>query len=774
MCAIIKAKKEANIKIKYQCLGGNNMGKIKKQKLSQEELEQIETILSYLEVGTELDELENLLGVTLTTTDFHNITAAIQMKKVSHRNSIRTYSNRGDSEIVIEYRERIKNLRVIEKNFQVLKETSITKEKEVPKSLKKGESNEERKEQIVREIELIDYFCTKESQEIFEEYKNSLTLPHNIKLLEKLRSIYMENTLSLFQYKKESFNTIYEIVSENTKLSKHLRKNKEQFYALLNTDEFSPFKEKLVDLSMKYHKSKHILTDLQRLLDIEKKMTKALTPIEMSNEDLIEFGKYIEEPNTTPYYNIIEKLSADDRNFGYIKRLLKEIPGCIDARKALNGKEKDRKDKESVHICVTILDKFIHNYKLKLVNQGFDYTEPQFYKEIIKLYYEENVTLKDKEKIQMLTMLESFEEYAIGKQYQATSNVLEDIAEIKNGLNHCEKKEQLNQSPSRNIKQEIGQMSSYILEEAARRNERLGYEEYAPNDVTKTLMLEDLPNYAFSIQYSSTGETYFGIHILDNRNLVSMDEEAIKLVKAGKKILPTFTPKKKYPTMSFAYRIKGNKVGGLQIAPATIVIDKKYEESELDRYKEISDVKELVRVTSILNDTEIVPENIYEVEGISKLLEKSLSKDIGEKLESQHIPFVYEKSLDEQEELILENHNKTCGDLFNIPKQEAHNIYRLLDEDKDKYYMPHRGIDGRIDLNSDSDLGLYLIDTLYKIKNMQNENGPMYEPEQAKEEVLEKIEELNSKNTYTPAQIKKNNERTIKKMIRTYKKSQKS
>lgn len=847
------------------------MGKRKKLKLTEAERDRLNMILSYLEIGSELEEIEDILNTPITQEDLDIISQDITIKRRSHSESIRVYTNRGETNIVIDYQNKIATLKVIAKNFQDMKVKHQKKTGSINKiseSSQKPKYNE--KKHLIENIERVDYTCSEEAKKLFEEYKKSGFFAENIQLLNQLQSLYYENSINLSQYHKEALQNIYDIVASSAHLPGKLKKNKKHLYDLLNTEEFTPLKEKLEYLTIKYHQNKQILENIQKLIKYEQNNIKALSLKEFTNEELkelpdtkadesslsLEFkqvingllnGKYMrkygpdinplkipelqellekldtintsektelivlaidmlrnkrksirrgtddkkkqflktvekkfksmkpipeymEEENTEPYYNIMISLIEDDRNFGYIKRLVKEVNGFKQARKQVKNLETEEKENE--HILLNVLDKFIYNYKLKLVNQGFTYIEPDFYRAIMNLYFEEGVSLSSEESCRILERLEDFNEYAIEKHYQTTSTVLNEIEELKNKLTGCKTEDKEVTVEDRNIKKELAEISPYIHQEAAMRNKKLGYQEYKETEGTTTFMLDQIPNYAFSLRYTETGETHFGIHILDNRNLINMDEIAQEQIKAGKKVLPEFHLQQLCPTMSFTYQIKDNKLGKLKIEPASITISTLYNEQNLDEYRTIPELKDFFRVINKLKEKEEYPENIYQQAGIHDLIEQSLSKDIGNKFDGAHIPFVYEKPLDEVDDLIRSNHNKTCCDLFNIPKQQAHYIFDILDTPVDTYYMTNRGQNGKIETTGNTYLGMYLLDTLYKIKNLTPDGIPQYNPDEAATEVLDIVTELNKNNTYIPKDVSRSNDKNIKKMVRAYKKSQ--
>lgn len=152
----------------------------------------------------------------------------------------------------------------------------------------------------------------------------------------------------------------------------------------------------------------------------------------------------IDEEDTSVYYDILNKLMQDDRNYDYIKKLL-EIEEFTRARKTY--KEREGRGRKTVikrrkeHIVLLVLDNFIKNYKLKLLDQGLDYIEPIYYKEIIKLFINNNVELTQEEQDKYYIRIEEFKEYIKGKGYQTTEKVLNDIEEIETLDNIEERKE---------------------------------------------------------------------------------------------------------------------------------------------------------------------------------------------------------------------------------------------------------------------------------------------------------------------------------------------
>ena len=83
------------------------------------------------------------------------------------------------------------------------------------------------------------------------------------------------------------------------------------------------------------------------------------------------------------------------------------------------------------------------------------------------------------------------------------------------------------------------------------------------------------------------------------------------------------------------------------------------------------------------------------------------------------------------------------------------------------YYIPWKTANNQIELNPATEEGVYLLDTLRKIKEEK------YNPDDAQESVSSFLDELNSAKEYVPSCLATQNNKRLDKMTKSYKKEMK-
>lgn len=480
---------------------------------------------------------------------------------------------------------------------------------------------------------------------------------------------------------------------------------------------------------------------------------------------------YEYEEDTSIYYEILYKLIQDDRNYPYIKNLL-EIEEFQRARKEgikKNGNSRKKIEKtEKEHFVLLLLDEFIKNYKLALLDQNLEYQSPDFYKEIIKLFINKEVDLLPRELTKYTTRLNEFSQYVKGKGYQTTSKVLEDIEELiafqKNSFNNVDYKETFEKIDDA-TKEELYQ---YSLDEGVKHNNRLKYPTYQETLTCKTFKINGVEPFAFSISYLPDGSKNIGIHILDTTKIVNFNDLLQKELETNTLSLPTFTEDKLYPTMLFQCLVtKEGKLKKAAITPANLKISKTLTSKDLDNYREVLEAKEFEGWLALLQEKLELNENRYQETSITKIVSTYLSEMLAYNFTNNSIPFIYKSALPEADRLILKNHNEIVSDLMKVSKHKSHKIFEVLDQVTESYYVSEKTTDSTIELNPGTETGVYLLNTLHKFER------ETYEPEEAAEEVRGLLTKLNSKREYVPSCLNNINDKNVKQMIRRYKKAAK-
>ena len=434
--------------------------------------------------------------------------------------------------------------------------------------------------------------------------------------------------------------------------------------------------------------------------------------------------------DTSSYYNILSYLSEDDKNYSIIEKLILQIDNFKYAR-------------QDNHILFYLLDKFIQNYKVKLVNQGIQYTDPSFYKEIIKLIFNQTNPLSEIEIEQFLDKISDFINYCKKRKYISLSEVNEDISEIISSL-HQEKaeKEEYNILEQENILKNVAFPN--LVNYYQRSSKKLVKE--------NTFMFNKRKNTAFSISCDENGTITFTTHLLDNSKLLSFESELLshqdKLIKLEKETT--------YPVLSFSYSLtKDNVLLPLKITSSLVNINEVFSEKDIQTNLQNPILKDSISILQKLNNTS---EEITTVSSFFQLIDYVLCSNIKEIFQKNNIPFIYQEEITDKS-LIRRNHNQICQVLSEIDKEEAHTIFNIIDENKDKYYTMKNNTTSTIELNPDTSLGIYLLSTIHKIKE------GTYSQEEAIKTISYLLEKLNKTN-YTPYQVRNENNKELRKVLK--------
>ena len=443
-------------------------------------------------------------------------------------------------------------------------------------------------------------------------------------------------------------------------------------------------------------------------------------PLEVKNNTL----------DTSSYYNILSYLSEDDKNYSIIEKLILQIDNFKYAR-------------QDNHILFYLLDKFIQNYKVKLVNQGIQYTDPIFYKEIIKLIFNQTNPLSEIEIEQFLDKISDFINYCKKRKYISLSEVNEDISEIISSL-HQEKAEK----EEYNILEQENILKNVAFPNLVNYYQRISKELVKEN----TFMFNKRKNTAFSISCDENGTITFTTHLLDNSKLLSFESELLshqdKLIKLEKETT--------YPVLSFSYSLtKDNVLLPLKITSSLVNINEVFSEKDIQTNPQNPILKDSISILQKLNNTS---EEITTVSSFFQLIDYVLCSNIKEIFQKNNIPFIYQEEITDKS-LTHRNHNQICQVLSEIDKEEAHTIFNIIDENKDKYYIMKNNTTSTIELNPDTSLGIYLLSTIHKIKE------GTYSQEEAIKTISYLLEKLNKTN-YTPYQVRNENNKELRKVLK--------
>lgn len=448
------------------------------------------------------------------------------------------------------------------------------------------------------------------------------------------------------------------------------------------------------------------------------------------------------DEDTSTYYDILEELIDNDTNYTYISKLMKEIPNFVEARK------------DNKHFVFLLLDEFIKNYKLKLVNQRLPYVEPDFYKELLGLNFSLKPSFSVQEKLDFSLLLVTFKDYVISKNYNNVEKVFSDIDFIANSMDNIEIKEEKTDDK---VTEELSSLK-YRMADVSNSYLKNNY------SVSNAFKFNNISNYAFSVDSGCDDNIILKIHILDTASFIKDDSLIYEEMKNNDVELPRFELNSFYPAMTFIYTIFNNIISDVRVTSSIVNISEEYFNQDLSNYIDNPHIKDLFSVFKRMKDYKNIDVIHYSQVGIKDFTDSILNKDITKSFTDNNMPFIYKTYLENGQDLVRINHNAVCDKLIDIPKGEAHKVFDILDEVYDSYYVPNNG---KLELDSSKFLGLYLLTTIHKIQD------GVYDITKVEEELSELLVTLNNKEKYLPSSVLKSNERNVKRMVRIYKKNNK-
>ena len=622
----------------------------------------------------------------------------------------------------------------------------IAKENNLPLDLKKN------KKILRQHLELAKYQNLKEKlTNINLEYKKNKLFLKNLKKLIKLEKSQENNQKSSKEDNGEQLKDFSDYFTYQTNLNQELSLFLNQLccgdYLKKYGEELNHFiPEDIIKIFEKINKLPEFAQEEVCLLgkDVLKNYLRTISKENATEKNFIKNIIHLFEKNlplegnnntidTSAYYHILSYLSEDDRNYPILKKLIIQIDNFKYAR-------------ENNHILFYLLDKFIQNYKVKLVNQGIPYTDPTFYKEIIQLIFEQTNPLSESETDKFLETISDFVNYCKKRKYISLSEVNKDLSQIISSLHQEKVKEEELTEEQENI------LKNYTFPNLINYYQKSSIDEVKDDKFTKTYLLNKIQNVAFSIHYTEDGSITFTTHLLDNSKLLSFDSD---LLSHQDKLIQ-IKPGLNYPALSFSYTLMpDNTILPLRVTPSLINITKVFSEKDMQNHQENSILNDSISIVKQINNTS---EEIFTVSSFLQNIHQKLSSDIQEIFQKNNIPFIYQEEIKDKN-LIHKNHNQICQALSEIDKEEAHLIFNIINDSEEKYYTKENTTTSTIELNPNTSLGIYLLSTIHKIQK------ETYQKEEEIKTISYLLEKLN-KTSYTPYQVRNENNKQLRKILK--------
>ncbi|MBR1413614.1 MAG: hypothetical protein IJ574_02980 [Bacilli bacterium] len=418
------------------------------------------------------------------------------------------------------------------------------------------------------------------------------------------------------------------------------------------------------------------------------------------NRDILKMFKYslnlllnqeLIESDYRYHYDIIDILSENPQNFQYIKNIINTIPEFKDAR---------RNDE---HIVLKFLDSFGKNYKLKLVDQGLSYINPEFYRDLIDEFNRLQPDYEDEDIESYNTYLEELEKYVLEKNYSDKDSILRDIDYLKKSIKNIQVE---------NIDDVENEINLEIRDLKMRLNQII-----EDNEVTKdkeniissseVFKISNNDKYAYNIKYSSDGSLILDVHMLNlgllisnNSLLIDKMKQDINYISNNNLNLPKFKEGKTYPTITYHIHLLNDNKVYLTVEPTITKIVNEYDYHYLVTHNQLN-LNIMNNILSrILEDV-----NTYDLDYVTTSVDQIISDLLKPMLENSSM--IYRSELD-LKDLINKNHNAICDKLYKIAKPDAHKIFDILEKDDYKIYTDTCNEDSMIVIDPYNYLGLNL------------------------------------------------------------------
>lgn len=444
-----------------------------------------------------------------------------------------------------------------------------------------------------------------------------------------------------------------------------------------------------------------------------------------------------EQKENKAYYLIIRSLLEDDKNYLFLKEIAQNNANFINARY------------NSHPIIFDLLDLYIENLKLELLNQKIVHKNPNYYYSLLKIWRTPLLDLTLEEETYFQNRIKEVEEYLKNKQNEdkikQKLNDLKQLRETKfvNSKKINTKKEQEFLDSVAKISKSRVNLTRDYLEEVNTQVFCLQYlnslkleKEMCKTEIAKKLNLpiSDIKNseiildtvalagtkYAISFGFSKNYGTLIRMHILDTSllyeespSLTSIKESGDHTPKTVKKALK-YKQENTYPVITYQFKIEQGKVGNFCIYESTIKIDRVITNGEIKDYRSDEYLKNLMGNFIILRNHYQIESDLISLYRMEEMIDYAINIELKKYVEKQMLPVLYFTELEMEEFDKVAMHYQICHYLVNIPKKEAALLFKHLKELKVcRYYGFVPVMESRIELDTKNQIG-YLNSLLLK------------------------------------------------------------
>jgi hypothetical protein len=563
-----------------------------------------------------------------------------------------------------------------------------------------------------------------------DEFLEERTIYENIKVRKRKATIGFENVLNVLAMNldivKERKSIDHFSLTREDKMRLQIVEKEMEFFSLpqfsfqnanlsLDVANYMSHIQEMLQ-SYSFVEQKYFATLFRRLLKEKAKEfrkngdKKEASIVKMVRDMLKSYLTNMQEVNDV-HYDILISFLDSNFNYAYVKALLEEIPEFRSIRK-------------EEHILFEILDRYSKNVKLKLVNQGFEYVDPTYFFKVFELFFENENDLTDEEKNALHLKIDDIKEYIIDHKYKDVDKALNELERMsfltdeqyvassyqnpKIDKNYCQiqmsdfankKRADYTSGYMRKLRDVVGQVDALPEnEKEAARMLSLNVVDYQNALYSSDVFMFENGKYAYSLSYSDVGETYFRVHTLDMRfveegsNLETILRENALHLKDCKFI--SMKKNQVYPTITYQFKLESDgTLNKLKYFESKIDVSKVYKTSDLLEYKSNRELKELISVLRKMDFSENLS-----ISAIEEFMQREISENVLQVISDR--PFLFRQVVDNNEELLLQNHYAICELLMKLSKEESNHINEIIHRPLAYTYSSEAAVLSHIDMNS--------------------------------------------------------------------------
>lgn len=417
---------------------------------------------------------------------------------------------------------------------------------------------------------------------------------------------------------------------------------------------------------------------------------------------------YKEDKTTVTHdylFHVVDYFLNNEEDFLYLKQLVVKMPKVVNTRHINND------TKESEHVIIYIVKKFITNYRKMLKNKNSYYISKDYLKNVYLLFrdcYQLYLTKEEKKEIDLLLsnfMKEVNINLTSSRRKEAVRQDLKDMYTDK--MYFDRKGKYLEEIDDYRLEWQINSFITSINRELDEKRVdltdecsiKLGGKHNAysieKRDATTILKIHVIDLYNLFIRHSELDKYLFN-QTLIKQPIDSIIEHQLNMVKNG--IYPTITYEICFDEKG-NYKRKNGHVDQFKMYKSKIQVKECYSDYHLVYANGdviLKAFKNLYRVSLIKNHGNY--SNDFNISDMDSYFENILNQGITEYFKFNHLPFIYSGTENYDEQKFVEILNNISHILSRLNNDDFNKVYNILNNNIDEFHYSMEPFNGNYQL----------------------------------------------------------------------------